>query len=101
MGGVASARAPRFFQGFSRCRIAPRCGFSFSNQHGAVRCGYYFFEDRTVIVVAHRLSTVKKADQIIVLEDGQIKEIGNHSTLIAQQGTYFSLVSDQLELGGV
>ena len=49
-----------------------------------------FFEDRTVIVVAHRLSTVKKADQIIVLEDGQIKEIGNHSTLIAQQGTYFS-----------
>jgi len=60
-----------------------------------------FFEDRTVIVVAHRLSTVKKADQIIVLEEGQIKEIGNHATLIAKEGTYFSLVSDQLELGGV
>ena len=54
-----------------------------------------------MIVVAHRLSTVKKADQIIVLEEGQIKEIGNHATLIAKEGTYFRLVSDQLELGGV
>jgi len=59
-----------------------------------------FFEDRTVVVVAHRLSTVKKADQIIVLEDGKVKEIGNHAALIAKKGTYFSLVSDQLELGG-
>jgi len=60
-----------------------------------------FFKERTVIIVAHRLSTVKKADQIVVLEDGQIKEIGNHAALIKKQGTYFSLVSDQLELGGV
>jgi len=60
-----------------------------------------FFKERTVIIVAHRLSTVKKADQIVVLEDGQIKEIGNHATLIKKQGTYFSLVKDQLELGGV
>jgi ATP-binding cassette, subfamily B, bacterial len=58
-----------------------------------------FFQNRTVIVVAHRLSTVKNADQIVVLERGEVVEIGNHQTLVAQRGPYFNLVKNQLELG--
>jgi len=58
-----------------------------------------FFKGRTVVVVAHRLSTVKKADQIVVLEKGEIIETGTHSQLVAKKGAYFSLVQDQLELG--
>jgi ATP-binding cassette subfamily B protein len=58
-----------------------------------------FFKGKTVVVVAHRLSTVKNADQIIVLENGQIAEIGNHTSLIEKRGFYFSLVKNQLELG--
>ncbi|MCP9755885.1 peptidase domain-containing ABC transporter [Lacihabitans sp. CCS-44] len=58
-----------------------------------------FFRGKTVIVVAHRLSTVKNADQIIVLENGQVAEVGNHDTLIQKRGFYFSLVKNQLELG--
>ncbi len=58
-----------------------------------------FFRGRTVIVVAHRLSTVKHADQIIVLEKGKVVEIGTHDTLAAQRGNYFELVKNQLELG--
>ncbi|MBI9064263.1 MAG: peptidase domain-containing ABC transporter [Marinilabiliaceae bacterium] len=59
-----------------------------------------FFEGRTVVVVAHRLSTVKKADQIVVLDKGEIVEVGNHRQLVEKKGAYFSLVKDQLELGG-
>jgi ATP-binding cassette subfamily B protein len=58
-----------------------------------------FFQGRTVVVVAHRLSTVKKADQIVVLEKGQIVEKGTHKELVAAKGAYFNLVKDQLELG--
>lgn len=58
-----------------------------------------FFQGRTVVVVAHRLSTVKKADQIVVLEKGQIVEIGTHKELVKNKNTYFNLVKDQLELG--
>jgi len=58
-----------------------------------------FYESRTVIVVAHRLSTVKNADQIIVLEQGKIVEIGDHVSLIEKHGTYYNLVKNQLELG--
>ncbi len=58
-----------------------------------------FFKGRTVIVVAHRLSTVKNADQIVVLEKGKIVELGNHKTLTAKRGAYYNLVKDQLELG--
>jgi ATP-binding cassette subfamily B protein len=58
-----------------------------------------FFEDRTVIVVAHRLSTVKNADQIVVLEKGKIVEIGTHSKLVQNRGKYYQLVKNQLELG--
>ncbi len=59
----------------------------------------HFFAGRTAVVIAHRLSTVKKADQIIVLDQGQILERGTHAALIAQKGAYFHLVKDQLELG--
>ena len=58
-----------------------------------------FYKGKTVIVVAHRLSTVKNADQIIVIEKGQIIEIGKHQELIANQGAYYNLVKNQLELG--
>lgn len=58
-----------------------------------------FFQGRTVVVVAHRLSTVKKADQIVVLEKGQIVEVGTHKELVSAKGAYFHLVKDQLELG--
>jgi ATP-binding cassette subfamily B protein len=58
-----------------------------------------YFKDHTVIVVAHRLSTVKNADQIVVLNAGMIVEKGTHSELVERKGFYFNLVKDQLELG--
>jgi ATP-binding cassette subfamily B protein len=58
-----------------------------------------FYKGRTVVVVAHRLSTVKDADQIVVLDRGKIVEQGNHEELIAIKGAYFHLVKNQLELG--
>ncbi len=58
-----------------------------------------FFKSRTVIIVAHRLSTVKNADQIIVLDDGKISETGNHEELTKNKGAYYELVKNQLELG--
>jgi len=58
-----------------------------------------FFNGRTVVVVAHRLSTVRSADRIIVLDGGHIVESGNHATLIEKKGTYYNLVKNQLELG--
>ena len=58
-----------------------------------------FFKGRTVVVVAHRLSTVRKADQIVVLETGEIVEKGNHQELVDKKGVYYHLVKDQLELG--
>lgn len=58
-----------------------------------------FFKDKTVVVVAHRLSTVKNADNIIVLENGIICEEGSHDKLATLKGKYFELVKNQLELG--
>lgn len=58
-----------------------------------------FFANRTVVIVAHRLSTVKDADQIVVLDSGEIVEIGSHKELIDKRGFYFELVKNQLELG--
>lgn len=58
-----------------------------------------FFDQRTVIVVAHRLSTVRNADNIIVLEKGEVAEQGTHTELTAKKGKYYELVKNQLELG--
>jgi ATP-binding cassette subfamily B protein len=58
-----------------------------------------FFREKTVIVVAHRLSTVRNADQIVVLDQGKIVEKGKHDELISIKGHYFNLVKNQLELG--
>ncbi|MFH6965713.1 peptidase domain-containing ABC transporter [Flavobacterium sp. FlaQc-28] len=58
-----------------------------------------FFENKTVVVIAHRLSTVMNADQIVVLDKGKIIEIGSHTSLVEQKGNYFELVKNQLQLG--
>jgi ATP-binding cassette subfamily B protein len=58
-----------------------------------------FFKGKTVVIVAHRLSTVKNADQIVVLEKGVIAETGTHKELVEKKGAYYNLVKDQLELG--
>ncbi|AZJ32349.1 ATP-binding cassette, subfamily B [Tenacibaculum mesophilum] len=58
-----------------------------------------FFADKTAVVIAHRLSTVKNAHQIVVLEKGKIIEKGNHEELIKLKGSYYHLVKNQLDLG--
>lgn len=58
-----------------------------------------FFKGKTVVIIAHRLSTVKNADNIIVLKNGEIVEQGNHSELVYNKSNYFNLVKNQLELG--
>jgi len=58
-----------------------------------------FFKNKTAIVIAHRLSTVKNAHQIVVLEKGKIIEKGNHNDLINLKGSYYHLVKNQLNLG--
>ncbi|MGE5604616.1 MAG: ATP-binding cassette domain-containing protein, partial [Bacteroidota bacterium] len=59
----------------------------------------HFFQGRTVVIVAHRLSTVRNADQIVVLDQGVIAETGVHNQLIMKKGVYYNLVKNQLELG--
>jgi ATP-binding cassette subfamily B protein len=58
-----------------------------------------YFQGKTVIIVAHRLSTVRNADKIIVLDKGEIIETGNHEILIQKRGAYYNLIKNQLELG--
>ena len=57
------------------------------------------FNNKTVVIIAHRLSTVINADNIIVLQEGKIIEEGKHDTLVKEKGFYYNLVSNQLELG--
>jgi ATP-binding cassette subfamily B protein len=58
-----------------------------------------FYQGKTVVIVAHRLSTVQQADNIIVLDKGKIVEHGTHKELTAKKGAYYTLVKNQLELG--
>jgi ATP-binding cassette subfamily B protein len=58
-----------------------------------------FFKNKTAVIIAHRLSTVMNADQIVVLDKGKIIETGTHKELIALKGNYYELVKNQLQLG--
>lgn len=58
-----------------------------------------FYEGKTVVVVAHRLSTVQNADNVVVMEAGKVIESGTHKELTAKKGAYYTLVKNQLELG--
>jgi len=70
-----------------------------NNEREIMRQLDMFFKDKTVVVIAHRLSTVMNADQIVVLDKGKIIEIGSHLALVEQKGNYFELVRNQLQLG--
>lgn len=70
-----------------------------NNERAIIQNLYGFFKGRTVIVVAHRLSTVKNADKIVVLDNGNLVETGTHTELSKKKGAYYSLVRNQLELG--
>lgn len=71
-----------------------------NNERAIVENLMEFYRGKTVVVVAHRLSTVKHADQLLVVEKGRIVETGTHEDLICRQGAYYHLVKNQLELGG-
>ena len=58
-----------------------------------------FYRGKTVVIVAHRLITVRNADQIVVIDHGKVVDTGNHETLTAKRGAYYNLVKNQLELG--
>lgn len=68
------------------------------NERHIVENLHDFYKGKTVIVVAHRLSTVRNADCIIVMDNGSVAEVGNHDELIAKRGVYYNLISNQLEL---
>lgn len=70
-----------------------------NNERAIVENLTKFYQGKTVVVVAHRLSTVKNADQIVVIDKGKIIETGKHQELIANRGAYYNLVKNQLELG--
>ena len=69
------------------------------NERAIVESLDEFYKGRTVVVVAHRLSTVRHADQIIVVDGGKIVETGTHTSLIERRGAYYNLVKNQIELG--
>lgn len=68
-----------------------------NNEKEIVNSLISFYKNKTVVIIAHRLSTVKYADQIIVLDKGKIAEVGKHKDLIAWKGKYYELVKNQLE----
>lgn len=70
-----------------------------ANEHAIVENLRDFYKGRTVVVVAHRLSTVRDADQIVVLDKGRIVEQGTHDSLVEAHGHYYNLIKNQLELG--
>lgn len=70
-----------------------------NNERSIVENLDMFYKGKTVVIVAHRLSTVKNADQIVVIDHGKVVEIGNHESLTVKRGAYYNLVKNQLELG--
>lgn len=70
-----------------------------NNERNIVENLNKFYKGKTVVIVAHRLSTVKNADQIIVIDHGKLIEAGNHESLTIKRGAYYNLVKNQLELG--
>ena len=70
-----------------------------SNEKAIVDNLKEFYFGKTVVIVAHRLSTVREADKIVVLDGGRIAETGTHNELISRKGAYYNLVKNQLELG--
>lgn len=70
-----------------------------NNETAIVRNIEKYLRDKSVIVIAHRLSTVERADQIAVMDDGRVVECGTHSELIGNRGIYYNLIRKQLELG--
>lgn len=60
---------------------------------------FSFYKGRTVVIIAHRLSTVKNADNIVFMDKGRIIEIGTHRELVNLKGSYYNLIKDQLEIG--
>ena len=70
-----------------------------TNEHQIIENLKAFNQGRTVVIVAHRLSTVQHADNIVVMEQGRIVEQGTHAELTAQKGAYYALIKNQLELG--
>lgn len=69
-----------------------------NNERSIVENLSHFYRGRTVVIVAHRLSTVKSADSIVVLNKGRVVETGNHESLAAKHGIYYHLVKNQLDL---
>ncbi|MCF6407050.1 peptidase domain-containing ABC transporter [Chitinophaga filiformis] len=69
------------------------------NERAIINSLEHFFPGKTVVIVAHRLSTVKHAHQIVVMDQGKIAEYGSHQELIAARGAYYQLIKNQLELG--
>lgn len=69
-----------------------------NNEHEIMENLNNFIKGRTAIIIAHRLSTVRNADNIVVLKDGKICEQGNHETLIRKKSIYYQLVKNQLDI---
>ena len=69
------------------------------NERAIVENLIRFYEGKTVVIIAHRLSTVRNADNIIVIDKGKVVEFGNHTSLISKKGAYYNLIKNQLELG--
>lgn len=67
-----------------------------TNEAGIMENLNRFYEGRTVVISAHRLSTVRRADQIVVMDQGKIVELGNHHSLLAKKGKYYELVKNQI-----
>ena len=69
-----------------------------NNEKSIVEKLDFFFKGKTAVIIAHRLSTVRYADQIVVLQSGKIKEIGKHEELLKLKGIYYNLVKNQLNI---